>query len=478
MADRKVDVAVVGAGSAGLNARRAAEKAGASTVLIEGGPHGTTCARVGCMPSKLLIAAAEAAHAVTGAGRFGIRVEGPVRVDGPAVLERVRRERDRFVGFVVESVNALPDEVRIDGHARFRGPTTLAVEGFGTVEARSVVLATGTSPFVPPPLDPIREHVLVNDDVFELPDLPESVAVVGSGLIALELGQALHRLGVRVAVFARSETIAFLTDPVVRESAARVLGAELPLRRNAQIEASGDPERGFRIRWRTADGASGEETYQHVLAAAGRTPNLAGLELEQAGLALDARGHLPHDPGTLQVGDAPVFLAGDVTGEKAILHEATDEGRISGTNAARFPQLEAPPRRAPLAVAFTHPQIAQAGAPFAELDPDAIRIGAVDYADQGRARVMGENQGVVRVYGACGDGRLLGAEMFGPRVEHTAHLLAWAVQEGAKIETLLARPFYHPVVEEGIRTALRELGAALDRCPPRDDHDLECGPGS
>src|ERR1700690_687053 len=100
MKTQHVDVAVIGAGTAGLAARREAARLGAAGVLIEGGPYGTTCARVGCMPSKLLIAAAEASHQVAGAGRFGIRVPDGVRVDGRAVLERVRRERDRFVGFV------------------------------------------------------------------------------------------------------------------------------------------------------------------------------------------------------------------------------------------------------------------------------------------------------------------------------------------------------------------------------------------
>src|SRR6202051_2157691 len=115
----EIDVAIIGAGSAGLSAYRAAKAAGASVVLIEGGPYGTTCARVGCMPSKLLIAAAEAAQHVAGAGRFGIRVPDGVQVDGPAVLARVRRERDHFVGFVLDSVAAIPAEQRLRGHARF-----------------------------------------------------------------------------------------------------------------------------------------------------------------------------------------------------------------------------------------------------------------------------------------------------------------------------------------------------------------------
>lgn len=140
MDTRTVDVAIIGAGTAGLATRREAAKLGATVVLIEGGSYGTTCARVGCMPSKLLIAAADAAHHVAVAGRFGIRVPQGVRVDGRAVLERVRHERDRFVGFVLESVEAIPAEQRLRGRARFTGPTTLVVDDHTRVEAKAVVM--------------------------------------------------------------------------------------------------------------------------------------------------------------------------------------------------------------------------------------------------------------------------------------------------------------------------------------------------
>src|SRR5690606_30389839 len=104
----RTDVAIIGAGTAGLTARKAALKAGASVVLIEDGPYGTTCARVGCMPSKLLIAAAEASHGVKHASAFGVHAEN-VRIDGREVMSRVRRERDRFVGFVLSDVERIPD---------------------------------------------------------------------------------------------------------------------------------------------------------------------------------------------------------------------------------------------------------------------------------------------------------------------------------------------------------------------------------
>src|SRR6188472_301518 len=119
------DVAIIGAGTAGLAAYRTVKAAGQRALLIEGGPYGTTCARVGCMPSKLLIAAAEAAHAIDRAPKFGVHAGGPLRVDGREVMARVKRERDRFVGFVLKGVEAIPEADRIVGRAKFVDRNTL-----------------------------------------------------------------------------------------------------------------------------------------------------------------------------------------------------------------------------------------------------------------------------------------------------------------------------------------------------------------
>lgn len=478
MQTRRVDVAVIGAGTAGLNARREAEKAGAEALLIESGPYGTTCARVGCMPSKLLIAAAEAAHDVAHAPFFGIELPGPARVNGRAVLERVRKERDRFVGFVVESTEGVPERLRLRGRARFVAPTTLEVDDHTRVEAKAVVIAAGSSPAIPPGLEAVRDSILTNEDVFELEDLPGSVAVVGTGVVALELGQALHRLGVRTVLFGRSDRVGPATDPAVQESIRTVLGEELVLRLNSEISVSKDARGGVLVAWRTRDGRKGEERFERIVAAAGRQPNLAGLELSKTGLELDRRGVPVYDKRTMQCGDSPIFLAGDASADRPLLHEAADEGRIAGANAGAFPNVKAKPRRTPLAIVFTHPEIAVAGAAFADLDIDAIEIGEVFWEDQGRARVMGKNAGLTRLYADRECGTLVGAEMFGPRVEHTAHLLAWAIQERLSVERALENPFYHPVIEEGIQTALRDLQAQLKLAPPRRAEDLECGPGN
>jgi len=461
METRHVDVAIIGSGSAGLNARREVEKAGGQPLLIESGPYGTTCARVGCMPSKLLIAAADVAHEVAGAKRFGIDVAGGWSVDGPKVLERVRSERDRFVGFVVEDTESLPAEQRLIGHARFIGPTTLDVNGHTRVEAKSIVIATGSSPFIPPPFDSIREHVLINDDVFELEDLPDSIAVIGTGIIGLELGQALQRLGVRTAFFTPSESLGPFTDPEIQKVTHKILSAELDLQLNCEMLEAIPENNGIRLRFRDQQGDEHEETFTKVLVAAGRRPNLADLDLNNAGIELDERGRPNWDPRTTQVADAPIFMAGDVSGHRPLLHEATDEGRIAGANSMLYPDIDAHVRRKPLAIAFTNPQMGMVGTRYADLNLDTVEIGEVSFGNQGRARVMGQNQGLLRVYGDRECCSIIGAEMIGPRVEHMSHLLAWVVHERMTVTRALQMPFYHPVIEEGLRTALRDLAGKL-----------------
>jgi dihydrolipoamide dehydrogenase len=475
---REVDVAVIGAGTAGMNAYRAALAHTDSVLVIEDGPYGTTCARVGCMPSKLLIAAAEAAHTIVHAGRFGVH-GGALRVDGEAVMRRVRSERDRFVGFVVEAVEGWPEAHRLRGRARFVDAHTLQVDGHTRVRARRIVVATGSRPAVPAPWRSLGDRLVVNDDVFDWTTLPASAAVVGTGVIGLELAQALHRLGVRVRLYGRSR-VGPLTDPVLQALARDVFAAELPLALDAHHLAPRRDGDQVIVRCTDAAGAVDEQAFEVLLAATGRRPNVDDLGLEHAALPLDAGGVPVYDRRTGQVGDSHVFIAGDAAEDRPLLHEAADDGRIAGDNAGRWPDVRVRPRRAPLAVVFSEPQMMLAGASHAELLAAGVDFatGAVSFDDQGRSRVMGRNQGALRVYGERDSGRFLGAEMIGPAAEHIGHLLAWSAQRGDTVQQMLDSPFYHPVVEEGLRTALRELQRALRMGPPPVERCLDCGPGA
>lgn len=468
MKQYSVDVAVIGAGTAGLAAYRAATAAGKRAVIIEGGPYGTTCARVGCMPSKLLIAAAEAMHGPERWPEFGLRLEGRVQVDGAAVMARVRRERDRFVGFVLDGVEKIPEADRIIGYARFEDQHTLVVGDHARISCASVVIATGSSPSVPAMLRAAGDRLQVNDDVFEWKTLPSSVAVFGPGVIGLELGQALHRLGVKVLMFGRDNLLGPFSDPALRDYARALFRDEFYLDTDAAVREIRPVTGGVAVSYRDDGGAERSETVEYVVAATGRTPNVGRLGLENIGLALDARGVPLFDRHTLQCGDSSIFIAGDANNDLPLLHEAADEGRIAGENAARYPAVAPGHRRAPLAIVFSDPQIAIAGASHRQLAPGTFVTGEVSFEDQGRSRVMLRNKGLLHVYADSKSGRLLGAEMIGPDAEHLGHLLAWAIQAGFTVEQTLAMPFYHPVVEEGLRTALRGAASALREAQTQD----------
>ncbi len=464
----QVDVAIIGAGTAGYSAYRAARAAGATAMLVEGGAYGTSCARVACMPSKLLIAAADAAHAVRAAPAFGVQHDGAVRVDGRAVMDRVRRERDRFVDFAVRDVERIPAADRPRGQAVFADDHTLEVGGHTRIEARAVVIATGSEATRPESFAALGDRAIISDDIFGWQDLPPSVAVIGTGIIALELGQALHRLGVRVAMLGRGGRVGPISDPEILTCAVATFAEELALEPAAGVVDMRRDGDGVAIRRTTPDGAMRVENFDLVLFATGRAPRVRDIGLEKTSLKQGAGGAPEYDHATTRAASAgagsDIFIAGDVGNFIALQHEAADEGRIAGTNAARLAlgrSVQPGLRRAPIAVVFTDPQIGIVGGGFRALQPGSFATGQVSFADQGRARIMLRNKGLMNVYADLATGRFLGAEMLAPGGEHLAHLLAWALQNRMTVEQMLAMPYYHPVLEEALRTALRDVSAKL-----------------
>jgi dihydrolipoamide dehydrogenase len=466
MLDLNCDVAIIGAGTAGLAAERAARKAGAKTLLIDDRFAGTTCASVGCMPSKLLIAAADAAFSARKASTFGI--ETKTSVDGRAVMTRMRKERDRFVAETLKSIEKIPAGICIKQRARFSGKTALALDDGRKVSAKAIVIATGSRPSVPKPFDKLGDIVVTNETIFELQSLPHSIAVVGAGPLGLELAQALARLGVQTTLFDQSNHIAALRDAEVAKILNSVLGKEFPIHLSVKLDVEQDGQ-GARLSWSGA--SSGVASFERVLVAAGRPPALHDMNMAATGLETNEHGVPRFEPSTLQCGDAPIFLAGDADAQRPVLHEATSQGAIAGRNAASFPKVRKAKRAVPLSIMFTDPPLAIVGA----TPSDATVVGTASYADQGRARVEARNAGLVRIYAGPDTGIIAGATLFGPGMDHIAHLFVWAIERRETAETLLQLPFYHPTFEEGLKPALREicevvkstgLGNLDDEAPP------------
>lgn len=449
---KRYDVAVIGAGTAGLSALNEVKKRTDSFILINDGPYGTTCARVGCMPSKTLIEVARAYHRRTAFEEFGIKGAAALSVDVPAVLARVRRLRDDFVRDTLTATEKLGGR-NVPGRARFLEPGVLSVNG-RAIRADRVIIATGSRPVVPESWRALGNRLLTTDTIFEQADLPPAIAVIGLGPVGTEIAQALSRLGIRIEAFDLATRIAGLTDPVINEKAVGYLGKEYAMYLGAPVEVSAE---GDRVRVK-----AGETTVvvDKIIAALGRRPNVDDLGLDRLGVALDKQGMPPFDPCSMQIGDLPVFIAGDSSAHAPFMHEAADEGHIAGLNATA-PEPARYARRTPLAILFSDPDIAMVGRRFSAVPEGEAVIGEADFGRQGRAVAAGTNRGVLRVYAEKGSGLLLGAEMCAPEGEHLAHLLALAVQQKLSARELLGMPFYHPVIEEGLRAALRDLARQL-----------------
>ncbi|MFQ5642277.1 MAG: dihydrolipoyl dehydrogenase [Thiogranum sp.] len=464
--EQQVDVAIIGAGSAGLYTLSQVKRHTDSYVMMDGGELGTTCSRVGCMPSKALIQIAEDFHRRSLFGREGITGGDALGVDIPAALEHVQDLRDIFVDKVLSSsIDEMGDEF-IAENARFLEPGLLQA-GERRIRAKRIVIATGSTPVVPAAWRAFGDRILTTDEFFEQEDLPASMAVIGLGVIGLEIGQACRRLGVEVTGIDQLEVIGNLNDPQVNEMAVQLLGREMPL-------WLGHPA-GIR---ETKDGrlrvSAGERCVEvdKVLVAIGRRPNIDRLDLDKAGIELNADGIPDYNPNTMQVGDSPVYIAGDVNNDRQLLHEAADEGRIAGINAGTGKPV-AFRRSTPLYITFSDPQIVMVGAGYAELDLDNSLISTVPFGMLGRALIMGRNKGLLRVYADKASGRLLGAAMIAPHGEHLGHLLNWCMEQNLTVQQMVCMPFYHPVIEEAIQPALRDLvrqsGLGSEQYPP----DLE-----
>lgn len=451
---RKVDLVILGAGTAGLTAFREASSLTSDVLLVDPGPLGTTCARVGCMPSKALIHVSRAYDEREFMASAGISGTDKLQVNSRAVMDHVRTLRDRFSSGPAKRTEQLGKQF-VQAHARFIGPNRLKI-GADTIEAKAVIVATGTRPKVPrawQAFDPDR--VLTSDSVFDLQELPRKLAVVGLGAVGAELCQALAQLGVEVHGYSRKPGVGGLTDPAVTDAALEGLSQQVALHLHGDVSvAAGNGA--LKI------GQAGEEqTVDAVLAAMGRQPNIEELNLEALGLPLNRKGIPEIDAQTLRAGDTQVFFAGDVSGIRPLQHEAADEGRLAAHHALR-PDTPCFARRTPLSIVFTEPGIARVGQPFRDL-PEGVVIGEADFAFQSRAIIAGRARGLVRIY-ADQNGRLLGSEMAVPEAEHLAHLLAWAIQAELTVLDALQMPFYHPVLEEGLRGALQDVRR---QCPPR-----------
>lgn len=454
-------VAIIGAGTAGLSARREVAKQTDDYIVIDDGILGTTCARVGCMPSKVFIEVANRFHARKKMEEIGIQGSEALHLDGHIVMEHVRALRDRFVRSVNGSIDEWKSTHLLPKRARFINEHILQV-GEEQIKADSIIIAAGSRPIIPKPWLEAKELLIDTNQIFELETLPKKMAIIGLGVIGLELGQALSRLGVEIIAIGRGKEIGGITDPTIQDYALEAFAEEFPLITSGVKEVHQIPE-GLQI---ITD--EGNFIVEKALVAVGRRPNVDNLGLENLSVERNAQGVPLYSFTTQKIrGSQNLYLAGDANADRPILHEAADEGRVAGYNAVRSEE-HCFQKRTMLGITFSEPNLAFVGKRYWDLVNENIDFvtGKVTYEGQGRAIVKLQEKGLVHIYVDKHSAEILGAEIFAPQGEHLAHLLAWIIQMKVDIFASLSLPFYHPVLEEGLRTALRNAALKVKKQAP------------
>lgn len=454
------DIIIIGAGTAGISAYKEAVKYTNNLLIINDGPWDTTCARVGCMPSKVLISTANRMYDIQNAQKVGLNASVDINTD--QVMEHVRTLRDRFTKATLNDVEQWPTEHRISGKARFIDSETIEVNG-KQYQSKSFILAVGSTPnYDQTWKQELGDRLITTDQIFELDTLPKSIAVIGSGVIALEIAQAMHRLGVETTIFARSKRIGIFTSSKLQQLAQEELGKELKILFETLPSAVKSTSNGVILNY-TIDEKEKSIQAEYVLSATGRSSLLETLQLENIDKSFKDIKLLPINAKTKQLDSYPIFIAGDAYTSTPLQHEAAHEGRKIVYNCLNYPQVNLVKTLTPLGIVFSHPEMAIVGQSYKQLKDNGVEFvtGEVSYERQGRAIVLGKNKGAIEVYIERETQKLLGAELFTEATEHMAHLLSWIIGEGLTLNDILEKPFYHPTLEEGLRTALKHARRQL-----------------
>ncbi|MEJ7782599.1 MAG: FAD-dependent oxidoreductase [Solirubrobacteraceae bacterium] len=447
---------MVGLGSAGMTAAQAAPRFGLRTAGVERARVGGDCLWTGCVPSKALIASARLAHQMRHADRLGLEpADAPV--DTARVWARVRAVQEgiaatsdspqRFREAGVEIVEGSAARL-VAGGRRGRGVTRrvtrpdapLAVEVDGRVlRARHVLICTGSRP-ASPPVEGLEEAgFLTSETLFTLDRAPRSVVVLGGGPIAIEMAQALARLGVSVTVLEMGDSILARDEPE--------LAARLATRLRAEGVALHTATAAQRVTV-DEDGAkrmhAGEKSWaaEEILVAAGRAPNVEGLGLEDTGVAVGPRGIVVDDQ--LRTSRRGVWAAGDVTGGPLFTHAAGFDAARAVRNLA-FPGSSGPADEVPWTT-FTDPELAHVGLTAAQArerhGDDGVEVHRMELADSDRARAEAATDGAIVVITA--KGRIVGAHVLAPAAGELIHELALALRKGMDLHELAAMVHVYP----------------------------------
>lgn len=445
------DLIVIGAGPGGYEAAAHAGKMGRRVALVEKGELGGVCLNVGCIPTKTFLRSAKAFGECRDAAEYGISVSAPA-VDMAAVQERKRKVVATLVKGVAGMLKSSGVEV-VRGTARIAGRGNVEVDG-ALHEAANILIATGSVPMTPP-IPGLAESAAVLDStgILELASLPESLVVIGGGVIGLEFACFFAEFGTAVTVVEMLPRIA----PVVDSEIVKKLMSELKRKKvsfNLSCRVTGIT--GNRVDYTDAQGESRSVEATYILNSTGRKPVLEGIGLETVGIDVDRRGIRTDEFGRTNV--PGIWACGDCTGRLLLAHAATREGIVAVNN--MFGRPDRMRFGAVPSVIYTHPEVAQVGATEDELAARGIayRKAVVPMAVAGRFLVEHAGKsGTVKILADAKYGRILGVHMIGGECGEFIAAAAAMVEMELCIGDVQGIVFPHPTVSESLKEAIMHL---------------------
>ncbi len=457
------DFIVIGGGSAGFNAARVAASLGRRVAIVDGAKAlGGLCILRGCMPSKTLLYGAEVLHHAQRGRAFGLRIPRAA-----ADMRAVHARKQRIIGdFAAHRVKQLTAG-RYDlyrSRARFADAHTLELADGTRLRGRRFLIATGSKVSVPP-VPGLRDVPFwTSDDVLDLDFIPESVIVLGGGIVACELSQFLHRIGSRVVLIQRSPHILRDHSPEassVLQQAFRDEGIELFA--GTKVRGITQARHGFTVVFEHK-GTVVTRRARHLFNALGREPNTAGLRLEAARVTTGAGGRVAVNRWQ-QTSQEHIYAAGDVCGPHDIVHLAVAQGELAARHACGVKGIKPVDYSLLLNVVFTEPQLATIGVPEGDLAAKGACYLSASYPfnDHGKSILMEANYGYVKVIAEPDRGRILGAEIVGKDAGELIHCFSGPLAMRATVFDLLRAPWYHPTLAEIITYPLEEIARQVNR---------------
>jgi pyruvate/2-oxoglutarate dehydrogenase complex dihydrolipoamide dehydrogenase (E3) component len=452
------DFCVIGAGSAGYASATIARTLGKSVVIAEStAPLAGLCILRGCMPSKTLLRSAEVARLVAEAPGFGIE-PGETRVNVAAVMARKRRIIKEFADYRIDGIEEFP---LLRGAVAFTGTDALMV-GRTALRAQKYLVATGSVINIPEIPGLSDAGYATSDDVLEMDTLPESVVVLGGGLVACELAQYLARLGVRVTMLQRSLSLLSGEDPDVGFELQRALVDEgLEIRTGVTLLGASKEHGRKRVRFES-DGTEGTAEGDEIFVALGRRANVDGLDLAAAGIEFDRRGI--HVNAFLRTTNPDVYAAGDVIKDSTqLVHVAVNEGQTAARNALTGEHLTIDYALQGARAVFTDPQVAIAGLTERDCKQRAIpySVARFPFDDLGKAIAIGATKGFVKML-AAPDGSILGVAIVGAEASDFIHESIALLYFKANVRDVMAMPHLHPTLAEILTYPAEELCERLE----------------